>query len=133
MTQCRSLDPEHAALLSDSVGLALLVILETLSPDERLAFVLHDMFAVPFEEIASIVGRSPAATRQLASVESGGTGAVMVTGVLSRQGCRLVQVVLLLILFSSVEGFAIPHLGAARIGLHIATASTRYSCPWHSL
>src|SRR5262249_47149367 len=61
------LDPEHAALLSDSVGLALLVILETLSPDERLAFVLHDMFAVPFEDIASIVGRSPSAARQLAS------------------------------------------------------------------
>jgi RNA polymerase sigma-70 factor (ECF subfamily) len=63
----QGLDPEHAALLSDSVGLALLVILETLAPDERLAFVLHDMFAVPFEDIASIVGRSPAAVRQLAS------------------------------------------------------------------
>jgi RNA polymerase sigma-70 factor (ECF subfamily) len=61
------IDPEHEALLSDSVGLALLVVLETLSPAERLAFVLHDMFAVPFEEIAPIVGRSPAATRQLAS------------------------------------------------------------------
>jgi len=61
------LDPEQAVLLSDSVGLALLVILETLTPDERLAFVLHDMFAVPFEEIAPIVGRSPAAARQLAS------------------------------------------------------------------
>src|SRR5918997_4836764 len=54
-------DPEHEALLADSVGLALLVVLETLSPAERLAFVLHDMFAVPFEEIAPIVGRSPAA------------------------------------------------------------------------
>src|SRR5262249_56446912 len=61
------LDPEQAVLLSDSVGLALLVILETLTPDERLAFVLHDMFAMPFEEIAPIVGRSPAAARQLAS------------------------------------------------------------------
>jgi RNA polymerase sigma factor (sigma-70 family) len=61
------LDPEHEALLSDSVGLALLVILETLAPDERLAFVLHDMFAVPFEDIAPIVGRTPAAARQLAS------------------------------------------------------------------
>jgi len=60
-------DPEHAALLSDSVGLALLVVLETLEADERLAFVLHDMFAVPFEDIAPIVGRSPAAARQLAS------------------------------------------------------------------
>src|SRR5215216_3427656 len=50
-------DPEHEALLADSVGLALLVVLETLSPAERLAFVLHDMFAVPFEEIAPIVGR----------------------------------------------------------------------------
>jgi RNA polymerase sigma-70 factor (ECF subfamily) len=60
-------DPEHEALLADSVGLALLVVLETLSPPERLAFVLHDMFAVPFEEIASIVDRSPGATRQLAS------------------------------------------------------------------
>jgi RNA polymerase sigma factor (sigma-70 family) len=60
-------DPEHEALLADSVGLALLVVLETLSPPERLAFVLHDMFAVPFSEIASIVGRSPDAARQLAS------------------------------------------------------------------
>jgi RNA polymerase sigma-70 factor, ECF subfamily len=60
-------DPEHEALIADSVGLALLVVLETLTPAERLAFVLHDMFAVPFEEIAPIVGRTPAATRQLAS------------------------------------------------------------------
>jgi RNA polymerase sigma-70 factor (ECF subfamily) len=60
-------DPEHEAVLADSVGAALLVVLETLSPAERLAFVLHDMFAVPFEEIAPIVDRSPAATRQLAS------------------------------------------------------------------
>jgi RNA polymerase sigma-70 factor (ECF subfamily) len=61
------LDPEHEALLADSVGLALLVVLETLSPAERLAFVLHDMFAVSFDEIAPIVGRSPTAARQLAS------------------------------------------------------------------
>ena len=61
------IDPEHEALLADSVGLALLVVLETLAPAERLAFVLHDMFAVPFEEIAPIVGRSPTAARQLAS------------------------------------------------------------------
>jgi RNA polymerase sigma factor (sigma-70 family) len=61
------MDPEHEALLADSVGLALLVVLETLAPAERLAFVLHDMFAVPFDEIAPIVGRSPAAARQLAS------------------------------------------------------------------
>jgi RNA polymerase sigma factor (sigma-70 family) len=60
-------DPEHEALLADSVGLALFVVLETLSPAERLAFVLHDMFAVPFEEIAAILDRSPEATRQLAS------------------------------------------------------------------
>jgi RNA polymerase sigma-70 factor (ECF subfamily) len=60
-------DPEHQALLADSVGLALLVVLETLDPAERLAFVLHDMFAVPFDEIALIVDRSPAAARQLAS------------------------------------------------------------------
>ncbi|WP_203919359.1 sigma-70 family RNA polymerase sigma factor [Rugosimonospora africana] len=60
-------DPEHQALLADAVGLALLVVLDTLGPAERLAFVLHDMFAVPFEEIAPIVDRSPAATRQLAS------------------------------------------------------------------
>jgi RNA polymerase sigma factor (sigma-70 family) len=60
-------NPEHEALLADSVGLALLVVLETLTPAERLAFVLHDMFAVPFEEIAPIVERSPEATRQLAS------------------------------------------------------------------
>jgi RNA polymerase sigma-70 factor, ECF subfamily len=60
-------DPEHEALLADSVGLALLVVLDTLGPAERLAFVLHDMFGVPFEEIAPIVDRSPAAARQLAS------------------------------------------------------------------
>jgi RNA polymerase sigma-70 factor, ECF subfamily len=60
-------DPEHEALLADSVGLALHVVLETLEPAERLAFVLHDMFAVPFDEIAHIVGRSPDAARQLAS------------------------------------------------------------------
>src|SRR4051812_20671568 len=60
-------DPEHEALLADSVGLALLIVLETLSPAERLAFVLHDMFGVPFHEIAPIVDRSPEATRQLAS------------------------------------------------------------------
>jgi RNA polymerase sigma-70 factor, ECF subfamily len=59
--------PEHEALLADSVGLALLVVLETLSPPERLAFVLHDIFAMPFDEIAPIVERSPEATRQLAS------------------------------------------------------------------
>jgi RNA polymerase sigma factor (sigma-70 family) len=60
-------NPEHEALLADSVGLALLVVLETLTPAERLAFVLHDMFAVPFDEIAPIMERSPEATRQLAS------------------------------------------------------------------
>jgi RNA polymerase sigma factor (sigma-70 family) len=61
------MDPEHEALLADSVGLALLVVLETLAPAERLAFVLHDMFAVPFDQIAPIVDRSPEAARQLAS------------------------------------------------------------------
>src|SRR5947209_586078 len=60
-------DPEHEALLADSVGLALLVVLETLTPPERLSFVLHDMFAVPFEDIAGILERSPEAVRQLAS------------------------------------------------------------------
>jgi RNA polymerase sigma factor (sigma-70 family) len=60
-------DPEHEALLADSVGLALLVVLETLSPSERLAFVLHDIFGVSFDEIAPIVDRSPEAARQLAS------------------------------------------------------------------
>src|SRR3982751_5757773 len=60
-------DPEHEALLADSVGLALLVVLETLTPAERLAFVLHDMFAIPFDQIAAIVERSPEAPRQLAS------------------------------------------------------------------
>lgn len=62
-----TVDPERQALLADSVGLALLVVLETLDPAERLAFVLHDMFAVPFDEIAPIVDRTPAAARQLAS------------------------------------------------------------------
>src|SRR5215212_5761134 len=61
------IDPEHEALLSDSVGLALLVVLETLTPAERLAYVLHDMFSVPFEEIGAILERSPEAARQLAS------------------------------------------------------------------
>src|SRR5262249_22333794 len=60
-------EPEQQALLAEGVGLALLVVLDTLAAAERLAFVLHDMFAVPFEEIADIVGRSPAAARQLAS------------------------------------------------------------------
>jgi RNA polymerase sigma factor (sigma-70 family) len=60
-------DPEDEALLAEGVGLALLVVLDTLTPAERLAFVLHDMFDVPFEEVAAIVGRSPAAARQLAS------------------------------------------------------------------
>jgi RNA polymerase sigma factor (sigma-70 family) len=60
-------DPEQEALLADSVGLAMLVVLETLTPAERLAFVLHDMFQVPFDEIAVMVDRTPAATRQLAS------------------------------------------------------------------
>ena len=61
------IDPEHEALLADSVGLALLVVLETLTPAERLAYVLHDMFSVPFEEIGAILERSPHAARQLAS------------------------------------------------------------------
>lgn len=60
-------DPEHDALLADSVGVALLVVLDTLTPVERLAFVLHDMFAVPYDEVAGIVGRTPTAARQLAS------------------------------------------------------------------
>jgi RNA polymerase sigma-70 factor (ECF subfamily) len=60
-------DPEHEALLTDSVGLALLIVLEKLAPAERLAFVLHDSFGIPFDEIAPIVDRSPEATRQLAS------------------------------------------------------------------
>src|ERR671916_2488382 len=60
-------EPEHEAVLADSVGLALLVVLDTLNPAERLAFVLHDLFQLPFDEIAPMVGRSPAAARQLAS------------------------------------------------------------------
>jgi RNA polymerase sigma-70 factor (ECF subfamily) len=66
-TGTRGSSPEQEALLADSVGLALLIVLDRLTPAERLAFVLHDMFAVPFEEIAPIVGRSAEATRQLAS------------------------------------------------------------------
>ncbi len=61
------IDPEHEAVLADSVGLALLVVLDTLTPAERLSFVLHDMFAVPYDEIAPMLDRSPVATRQLAS------------------------------------------------------------------
>ena len=67
VSRADGIDPEHEALLADGVGLALLVVLEKLSPAERIAFVLHDTFAVPFEEIAPVVGRSPAAARQLAS------------------------------------------------------------------
>ena len=67
VSRADGLDPEHEALLADSVGLALLVVLEKLNPAERLAFVLHDMFAVPFDEIGPMVGRSPDAARQLAS------------------------------------------------------------------
>src|ERR687898_150058 len=67
VSRAEGIDPEHEALLADSVGLALLVVLETLTPAERLAFVLHDMFSVPFEEIAPVVGRSTTAARQLAS------------------------------------------------------------------
>jgi RNA polymerase sigma-70 factor (ECF subfamily) len=67
VTGTDGIDPENEALLADSIGPALLVILHTLAPAERLAFVLHDMFAVPFDDIAPIVGRSPAAARQLAS------------------------------------------------------------------
>src|SRR5438128_2588945 len=62
-----AVDPEQEALLADSIGLAMLVVLETLAPAERVAFVLHDMFDLAFDEIAPIVGRSPAAARQLAS------------------------------------------------------------------
>ena len=65
--RAEGIDPEHEALLADSVGLALLVVLETLNPPERLAFVLHDIFGMSFDEIAPIVDRSPAAARQLAS------------------------------------------------------------------
>lgn len=62
-----SMDPEQEAIMADSVGLALLVVLDALSPAERIAFVLHDLFAIPFDDIASIVQRTPDATRQLAS------------------------------------------------------------------
>jgi RNA polymerase sigma-70 factor (ECF subfamily) len=67
LTAAAEIDPESEAVLADSVGSALLVVLDTLAPAERLAFVLHDLFAVPFEDIAPIVGRTPAAARQLAS------------------------------------------------------------------
>ncbi|HKW89938.1 MAG TPA: sigma-70 family RNA polymerase sigma factor [Candidatus Acidoferrales bacterium] len=67
LSRTATIDPEQELQLAESVGIALLVVLEKLEPAERLAFVLHDMFAVPFDEIASIVGRSEAATRQLAS------------------------------------------------------------------
>jgi RNA polymerase sigma factor (sigma-70 family) len=67
VSEADGIDPEQEALFADSIGPALLVILHTLAPAERLAFVLHDMFAVPFDDIATIIGRSPAAARQLAS------------------------------------------------------------------
>src|SRR5215203_2889103 len=65
--RAEGIDPEHEALLSDSLGLALLVVLEELTPAERLAYVLHDMFSVPFDQIGTILERSPEAARQLAS------------------------------------------------------------------
>jgi len=64
-SRAEGMDPEHEAVLADSVGLALMVVLDTLAPAERVAFVLHDMFGVPFDEIAPILGRTPAAARQL--------------------------------------------------------------------
>src|SRR5919106_1413799 len=67
VTRDEAADPEHETVLADSVGLALLVVLDMLDPAERLAFVLHDMFGVPFDEIAAMVDRSPDAARQLAS------------------------------------------------------------------
>jgi len=67
VSRAGGIDPEQEALLADAVGLALLVVLDTLNPAERLAFVLHDLFDVPFDEIANVVGRSPTAARQLAS------------------------------------------------------------------
>jgi RNA polymerase sigma-70 factor (ECF subfamily) len=67
LSRADGIDPEHEALLTDSVGLALLVVLETLSPADRVAFMLHDMFAVPFEEFAPIAGRSPSTAKQRAS------------------------------------------------------------------
>jgi len=69
------MDPEQQALVADSVGLALLVVLESLSPAERLAFVLHDMFAVPFTEIAPIVGRSRRRPGNSPAVPAAGSGA----------------------------------------------------------
>ena len=88
-SQASGTDPEHETVLADSVGLALLVVLDTLSPAERLAFVLHDTFAVPFDEIAPILDRSPAAAKQLASrarrrVQGAGPGAGVETSA-SRQ------------------------------------------------
>src|SRR6266511_2459883 len=65
VTGADGLDPEHEAVLADSVGLALQVVLDRLNPPERLAFVLHDMFAVPFEDVATLAGRSPDSVRQL--------------------------------------------------------------------
>src|SRR5437016_3671391 len=83
------INPEHEAVLADSVGLALLVVLETLTPAERVAFVLHDMFDLPFDEIAPIVGRSPTAARQLASRArrrmQGGRAAALPDADLTRQ------------------------------------------------
>jgi RNA polymerase sigma-70 factor (ECF subfamily) len=79
-------DPEQQALLADSVGVALLVVLDTLAPAERVAFVLHDLFAVPFDEVGSIVGRSPTAARQLASrARRRVQGAAVPDGDVSRQ------------------------------------------------
>jgi RNA polymerase sigma factor (sigma-70 family) len=89
VSQASGTDPEHETVLADSLGLALLVVLDTLSPAERLAFVLHDMFAVPYDEIAPILDRSPDAAKQLASrarrrVQGAGSGADLETNV-SRQ------------------------------------------------
>jgi RNA polymerase sigma-70 factor (ECF subfamily) len=91
VSRADAIDPAHEALLADSVCLALLVVLETLGPAERLAFVLHDMFAVPFDEIAPVVGRSPSAARQLASRASrrvqGATSVPDADPTSQREGC----------------------------------------------
>jgi RNA polymerase sigma factor (sigma-70 family) len=109
------IDPEHEALLADSIGPALLVVLETLAPAERVAFVLHDMFAVPFNQVAPILGRSPTTARQLASrarrrVRGGGKTTMPIS----------------LVRGKSSTPSSLPHVTA--ISTHFSQCSTRASC-----
>ncbi|GAC66983.1 sigma-70 family RNA polymerase sigma factor [Gordonia soli] len=131
-----SVDPEPQALLADSVSVALLVVLESLGPDERLAFVLHDLFALPFDEIAAIVGKSSAATRKLASrartrvqdssptrgIELGEQRRVVEAFISAARGGDLEQLMQVLDpdIVLRTDGLLRPVVGAAKVGRRAA-------------